>query len=188
MRFYILFLFIYLCCSLCAQPLCQIQHYSVGDGLSQSVVQRIIQDHRGFIWLGTWNGLDRYDGYNFKNYKVSADGKDPLTSYRMVDIVENSRGDIWCLTYDERAFIFDTKEECFTNVLFPLEKRLKKRLYVTDIIPLSGGISWILCKNGYACRIDENKMPEEEGRVLYSTADVLKGELIYTVFKDSGGR
>ena len=187
MRFYILFLFIYLCCSLCAQPLCRIQHYSVGDGLSQSVVQRIIQDHRGFIWLGTWNGLDRYDGYNFKNYKVSADGKDPLTSYRMVDIVENSRGDIWCLTYDERAFIFDTEEECFTDVLFPLEKRLKKRLYVTDIIPLSGGISWILCKNGYACRIDENKMPEEEGRVLYSTADVLKGELIYTVFKDSGG-
>ena len=60
--------------------------------------------------MGTWNGLDRYDGYNFKNYKVSADGKDPLTSYRMVDIVENSRGDIWCLTYDERAFIFDTKE------------------------------------------------------------------------------
>lgn len=187
MRFYIFFLFVYLCCSLRAQPLCRIQHYSVNDGLSQGVVQRVIQDHRGFIWLATWNGLDRYDGYGFKNYKVSADGKDPLTSYRMVDIVENSKGDIWCLTYDERAFVFDTEEECFTDVLSSLEKRLKKRLYVTDIVTLSGGISWILCKNGYACRVDENKMPEEEGLVLYSTADVLKGERIYTVFKDSEG-
>ena len=94
---------------------------------------------------------------------MSADGKDPLTSYRMVDIVENSKGDIWCLTYDERAFVFDTEEECFTDVLSSLEKRLKKRLYVTDIVTLSGGISWILCKNGYACRVDENKMPKKKG-------------------------
>lgn len=40
------------------QPICQIQHFSVDDGLSQSIVQRIIQDKKGFIWFGTWNGLD----------------------------------------------------------------------------------------------------------------------------------
>lgn len=187
MRFYIFFIFIYLSCSLCAQPLCRIRHYSVNDGLSQGIVQRVIQDHGGFIWLGTWNGLDRYDGYGFKNYKMSADGEDSLTSYRMVDIMENSRGDIWCLTYDERAFIFDTEKECFVDVLSPLEEHLKKRLYVTDIITLSGGVSWILCKNGYACRVDEDKISEEAGLILYSTADVLKGAQIYTVFKDSEG-
>ena len=75
MRFYIFFLFVYLCCSLRAQPLCRIQHYSVNDGLSQGVVQRVIQDHRGFIWLATWNGLDRYDGYGFKIIRCQLTGK-----------------------------------------------------------------------------------------------------------------
>ena len=56
---------------LVAQPTYQIKHYSVNDGMSQGIVQTIIQDKKGFLWFGTWNGLNKFDGYTFKNYKTS---------------------------------------------------------------------------------------------------------------------
>ena len=46
-------------------------HYSTEDGLPQYTVMSIIQDQKGFIWLGTWDGLSKFDGYQFHNYKVS---------------------------------------------------------------------------------------------------------------------
>jgi len=53
-----------------AQPKCAFTHYSVEDGLSEGVVLSMHQDREGFIWFGTFDGLNRFDGYNFKVYKA----------------------------------------------------------------------------------------------------------------------
>lgn len=183
---YLLFVWGWLLSQVCvAQPICQIQHFSVDDGLSQSIVQRIIQDKKGFIWFGTWNGLDRYDGYTFRNYKESADGNSPLTSYRLNYISESTKGDIWCQSYDERLFLFDTNTECFIDVLKPVEEKMKIKLYVSRFYPLANGITWVWCKNGYACRIVESKLGTDEGITLYSTSDRLKGEKLHGIYLDS---
>ena len=47
----------------------QFDHLTIEDGLSQSTVNCIYQDRRGFMWFGTQDGLNRYDGYNFKVYR-----------------------------------------------------------------------------------------------------------------------
>ena len=44
------------------------EHLSIKDGLSNNNTYSILQDHNGFIWIGSYAGLDRYDGYSFKNY------------------------------------------------------------------------------------------------------------------------
>src|SRR5690606_21993386 len=44
------------------------EQISLDEGLSQSVINAILQDRRGFLWVGTDDGLNRYDGYNFKIY------------------------------------------------------------------------------------------------------------------------
>lgn len=54
-----------------AQPVCQVKHFSVNDGLAQGNVMGMLQDQKGFIWFSTWNGLSKYDGYTFKTYKTS---------------------------------------------------------------------------------------------------------------------
>ena len=50
---------------------------SIAEGLSQVTVTAIVQDRRGFIWLGTQDGLNRFDGYNFSVYKHEPN--DPTT-------------------------------------------------------------------------------------------------------------
>ena len=54
---------------LSAQEMINVRHYSIEDGLSQNIVQDMLQDNDGYIWLATWNGLEKFDGYTFKNYK-----------------------------------------------------------------------------------------------------------------------
>lgn len=49
-----------------AQLKCNIVHYSTEDGLSHNRVMCILKDRDGFMWFGTWNGLNRFDGHNFK--------------------------------------------------------------------------------------------------------------------------
>ena len=54
------------------QSLIDIKYYSVQDGLSQKNIQNFIQDDNGYIWMATWNGLERFDGY--KNHDPGGSG------------------------------------------------------------------------------------------------------------------
>ena len=56
------------------------KHLSVEDGLSNSSVFAILQDSRGFMWFGTTNGLNRYDGYNIKIFNHDLQDSSTLSS------------------------------------------------------------------------------------------------------------
>ena len=56
-----------------AQPDCFFTHYSSEDGLSQNTVMSILQDRKGNIWLATWDGINKFNGYSFKTYKARLD-------------------------------------------------------------------------------------------------------------------
>ncbi|WP_428617305.1 two-component regulator propeller domain-containing protein, partial [Shewanella sp.] len=49
-------------------PVLKVDHYNVPEGLSQSTVTSIVEDEQGYIWIGTLNGLNRFDGTNFTHY------------------------------------------------------------------------------------------------------------------------
>ena len=51
-----------------AQPPRHFKHFTEKDGLSDNRVQAIVRDGQGFVWVGTANGLNRYDGYGFRQY------------------------------------------------------------------------------------------------------------------------
>lgn len=86
------------------------------DGLSENTVSRIIQDHMGFVWIATWNGLNRYDGKSFRCFKAEPGKPYPLKGNRIDWIAENDEGDIWCLSGDH-PYLFLRKEQRFVDVL-----------------------------------------------------------------------
>ena len=84
-------------------------HISIEQGLSQSSVKVIFQDRRGFLWFGTEDGLNRYDGYNVKIYKPDPDAIHSLSDRWINSIVEDREGYLWIATrlglnrYDPRT-------------------------------------------------------------------------------------
>lgn len=88
--------------------------YSVKDGLSNSTVKAICQDAKGYIWIGTKNGLNRLDGYEIKNYYhlPSREVKQPND---IVSITQLSDGLFWIGTFSG-IVLFDPMQEKFIDL------------------------------------------------------------------------
>ncbi len=82
------------------QRLLHFDHISVEEGLSQNEVNCIYQDRKGFLWFGTEDGLNKYDGYHFTKYKHIPGDTTCLSDNRIQAIVEDSDGIIWIGTAD----------------------------------------------------------------------------------------
>lgn len=74
------------------------QHLTSEDGLPQNMVDCMLQDHQGFMWFGTWNGLSRYDGYTFEVFDGKSSGKSLLSNF-IYSLLEDDFGNIWVGTH-----------------------------------------------------------------------------------------
>lgn len=185
-----LFLIIlYLVCPfvLSAQSLMHVRYYSAKDGLSQNTVADFLQDDKGYIWMATWNGLEKFDGYTFQNYKSYPTDDTRLEYNRIQQIIKSQKGNIWCITYNNLLYLFDTRTEKFRNV-FSGYPHLAGYEEVTRIYKQTGGILWFSNKAGELFRIDEERLGEADGIVhlpCHSCAG--HGQKIYTVYQDKRG-
>ncbi len=75
-------------------------HLSTRDGLSGNIIESIVQDKRGFMWIATSNGLNRYDGYTFTVYKNRQTDPTSLSANYARIICEGRDGTIWIGTYN----------------------------------------------------------------------------------------
>ena len=81
--------------SLKAQEKYFFEKLSVSDGLSNALVYETYQDHLGFLWIGTFDGLNRYDGYEFKTYKNITNDSLSLPANFIQAIYEDHNNDLW---------------------------------------------------------------------------------------------
>jgi signal transduction histidine kinase/DNA-binding response OmpR family regulator/ligand-binding sensor domain-containing protein len=89
---------------------------SIAQGLSQGMVYDILQDKEGFIWTGTKDGLNRYDGYNFKVFTNDPSNTGSLSSNSINKLFEDSKGRIWVGTENEGLNIYDKKSGDFLRI------------------------------------------------------------------------
>jgi ligand-binding sensor domain-containing protein/signal transduction histidine kinase len=99
------------------QPV-KFEHINADLGLSQSNVRCIFQDSRGFMWFGTRDGLNKYDGYKFTVYKYDAANSTSLSHNTIQDIAEDADGSLWVATWGGGLNRFNWKKEKFTRYIY----------------------------------------------------------------------
>ena len=87
------------------------KNITIEDGLSQSTVKTIYQDSKGYIWVGTDAGLNKYNGYEFKQYKHDEYNKNSISDNYIIDIAEDKNGRIWISTINGLTRIDTDKDE-----------------------------------------------------------------------------
>lgn len=86
----------------------------VEDGLSQSMIYSILQDKQGFMWFGSVDGLNRYDGHSFRVYKADVSSPNSLPGNIILSLAEDTEENLWIGT-DNGLSIYNPKDETFTR-------------------------------------------------------------------------
>lgn len=118
-------------------------HLGTGSGLSYDCVHAIIQDSQGFIWLGTSDGLNRYDGMRFRTFH-----KDELggISGFIVSLCEDDAGNIWIGT-DSGVVLYDAEADRFRPFDIPSDRQTVIHNKVTTIKKDRQGVIWMAVNN-----------------------------------------
>ncbi|MEM9143934.1 MAG: two-component regulator propeller domain-containing protein, partial [Bacteroidota bacterium] len=93
------------------------EHYNDSDGLSHNAVRHIVQDRDGYLWLGTFSGLNRFDGYGFKSYSDTSNGSEVLPNDDITALeLDRESNNLWIGTRKGLAF-FDIDRNVFKTFL-----------------------------------------------------------------------
>ena len=101
--------------TLWAQPVCDVTKYDEADGVSSAHITQLLQDEQGFMWFATWNGLCRYDGYDFQTFKPQVGDGCHMTTDRIRNINLLPKGRILCQV-DEDYYLFDLSDYRFRDL------------------------------------------------------------------------
>ena len=104
-------------CSYAAQgqSFTKFSHLTVNEGLSQNTVNCILKDRFGFMWFGTQDGLNQFDGYRFKIYKNKQKDSTSLSADAIQCLYEDSKGDLWVGTNGGSLNRYDRKNDRFVR-------------------------------------------------------------------------
>src|SRR6478672_10477311 len=131
------------------------EHIGIEEGLSNNNVLAILQDRKGYIWFGTMDGLNKYDGYSFTKYRFDPFDSSSLSQNTIYTIWEDKYGFIWVGTY-EGLCRFDRATEKFTR--FKLSPGAKfSDPNITSVNEDSDGMIWAGSFSGGLCRLDRQK-------------------------------
>ena len=107
---------------------------SIKEGLSQSRVQSILKDYKGYLWIGTKWGLNSYDGENIKQYFHEPNNSSSLPSNNITFIAEDSLKNLWIAT-NEGVCIYNRAKDSFDPVI-----RDGKNLYIASYLLVDDGV------------------------------------------------
>ncbi len=120
----VLLFFLFWISALFAQNRIDFDKLSIDDGFTSSKANAILQDNKGFIWIGTWNGLNRYDGYQCEIFRPSYHDSTTISNREVVELMQDHQGNIWIGTSSG------------LNCLDPSTKKLKRYPFENRIIAL----------------------------------------------------
>jgi len=145
------------------------EHISVEDGISQNDTIAILQDSDGFMWFGSEDGLNKYDGQNFTIYKHDPDNANSLSDNWIKVLHEDRSGALWIGTLNGGLDRYDRKLDQFSHFIHdPENPQSLSNNDVSAIYEDSDGILWFGTREGLN-RFDNNT--EQFTYYQYNPAD-----------------
>ena len=158
------------------------------DGLSSNRVTSILRDNRGFMWFGTFDGLNRYDGYEFKVYRHDASDEYSLSANLVVTLYQDREGLIWVGTSGGGLNRYDPTTEQFIHYQHdPSDLNSLSSTTVLSIYEDRQGTLWVGTDSGGLNRYD----PTTGGFVRYQNDPEdpfsLSNDTIWAISEDKQG-
>ena len=125
------------------------EHITTDEGLSQSTVNAIVQDQRGFMWFGTNDGLDKYDGYTIERFIHEKDNPNSVSKNAILSLYEDKVGILWIGTYGGGLNRFNFEYQQFTRFEHnPSNPFSISNNQIFEIFEDSEGVFWIGTEQG----------------------------------------
>jgi ligand-binding sensor domain-containing protein/signal transduction histidine kinase len=162
------------------------EQFSLEEGLSQSVVNVVLQDRQGFLWIGTEDGLNRYDGYGFKVYKPVDDDPSSLNDRWITALAEDPQGYLWVGTRLGGLNRYDPVAGTFTHFVHnETDPKSISDNKISSLLPDENGL-WVGTENGLDF-YDYETGVFAHYRASTGNTNSLSSNSITMVLKDSGG-
>ena len=167
-------------CAFCQTANLKFTHLSIEAGLSQTNVTCILQDSHGFMWFGTRDGLNRYDGYKFTVFKNTEGDSKTISNNFITSLIEDKKGDLWIGTWGGGLNRLDRQKDQFSHPSGKISND-----FINHLLLASDGNIWIGTDGDGLYILN----PETGGTSQYLHDDrdpqSLGDNDIYNVFEDS---
>lgn len=146
---------LFLCCFIHFLAIGQVNNFKfenldTADGLSSSTCLTVFQDSEGYLWFGTINGLNKYNGYDFEVYKSVLNDSTSISNNRINAIAEDQRGNLWVGTNNGLNFL-DKKTNRFLRIDLYRQLSLANnpRKFINDLLfDENANTLWVATNNG----------------------------------------
>lgn len=129
--------------------------FDYNEGLSNSLINQLYQDHLGFIWVGTEDGLNRFDGIQFRSYSQDSKLTHFLGNNYITALFEDSNHNLFVANINGLK-IYNQKDETFQNVELTVDIK-KEHLFITSLLESRDGDIWIATAGHGLIRLEGSK-------------------------------
>ncbi len=165
-----------------------LEHLTTAEGLPQGTVLSTLQDSQGFVWLGTEDGLIRYDGHELFRYAYSRNTRDGLPGNFIYQIVEDAHHDLWIAIPDAGVARWNRATDNFTVFRHdPARPDSLGSNAVRTVLPESDGRVWVGTGDAGIDILDPSSGRVEHLRHDPERPDSLLDDRIYTLARDRSG-
>jgi signal transduction histidine kinase/ligand-binding sensor domain-containing protein/DNA-binding response OmpR family regulator len=141
------------------------ENFTIDEGLSNNLVYRVYQDRKGWMWFGTYQGLNRFDGYSFTTFNQNPADSTSLAGTMIRTIYEDREGRLWLGTEKRGIFLYNRNKDNFVSLSGVRNSFVLKAQTVNSIQEDKQGFLWLGTSNGL-CKIDST------GKILELYNDV----------------
>ncbi len=174
--------------SFCHESTLHFEHLTSKEGLSHSAVSCIVEDNRGYIWIGTHSGLNNYDGYTFKIFLNDPKNSNTISGNRITSLLVDSKNNLWAGTMISGLNLYSNETNSFTRFTNnPGDPTSISSNNIRGIFEDSKGRLWLATRGGGLNRF----ISIEDGfkRYMHDPEDPgsLMNDDVFSVIEDDNG-